>query len=451
MSAVHCANFMLNIAFALQIAIVHRCLHYVHIYATIKQQESLLYFPSIGGVPRHPGQNPRRYRSPSEHNIPFETHNIPCSDGTTIHSWLLYHPNNEQSNTNNKLPTIIFFHGNAGNIGLRLPNAIQMYHYLKANIFLIEYRGYGDSDDAKPTEDGLKLDAEGIMNYINVHANTRQLYNVDPRRLFVFGRSLGGAVAFHMAQYAQQQEQQSTSPSYTLAGIIVENTFLSISEMVDHLMPYVAPFKMLILRMSWNSGKIVPSIIIPTLFLAGAKDTLVPHSHMLELYNRMNKSSKGDNIVRMHIVEDGTHNETWMQGGKEYWMAIQRFIEEVFAAEQANISYKQYGAKTDTIVSRSGNNDGALYQRRGTTDVTAATSTSSSLSSSAAAANTNNNNPIEVDMGCATDAGAGSGDGSGMDAADMIASVGNIIGMAREATKTVAGGVKGSSVLKKKD
>ena len=114
---------------------------------------------------------------------------------------------NEQSNTNDKLPTIIFFHGNAGNIGLRLPNAIQMYHYLTANIWLIEYRGYGDSDDAKPTEDGLKLDAEGIMNYINVHANTRQLYNVDPRRLFVFGRSLGGAVAFHMAQYAQQTPQ----------------------------------------------------------------------------------------------------------------------------------------------------------------------------------------------------------------------------------------------------
>ena len=117
------------------------------------QQDAMLYFPTIGGVPRHPAQNPRRYRSPSEHNIPFETHMIKCEDGVTIHSWLLYHP----SSVNNKdIPTIIFFHGNAGNIGLRLPNAIHMYLNLQANIWLVEYRGYGDSDDAVVNEKGLK-------------------------------------------------------------------------------------------------------------------------------------------------------------------------------------------------------------------------------------------------------------------------------------------------------
>lgn len=111
------------------------------------QQESLLYFPSIGGVPRHPSENPRRYRSPSEHNIPFETHMVKCADGIAIHSWLLYHPDNAQKR---RVPTIIWFHGNAGNIGLRLPQAMQMFHYLKANVWMIEYRGYGDSNDARP-------------------------------------------------------------------------------------------------------------------------------------------------------------------------------------------------------------------------------------------------------------------------------------------------------------
>ncbi|KAL9189792.1 hypothetical protein ACHAXT_009467 [Thalassiosira profunda] len=375
-----------------------------------KQQESLLYFPSIGSVPRHNAQNPRRYRSPSEHNIPFETHNIPCADGTNIHSWLLHHP--ESSGT--KVPTIIFFHGNAGNIGIRLPNAIQMYHYLKANIWLIEYRGYGDSDDAKINEAGLKLDAEAVWNYVH-NPQTRNLPSVDPKRMFVFGRSLGGAVAFHLAQYSQAK---SYPP---LAGVIVENTFLSISEMVDHLLPYVAPFKALVLRMNWDSGSIAPSIRIPTLFLAGAKDTLVPHSHMLELFNRM-KTSKVENIVRMHIVEDGTHNETWMQGGRAYWTAISKFIDEVFAAERPNdASYSRSGSAVKNGTSRP-------FQRKANSGLSSVlTSTTCSTSAEDQLAQTNS---IEVDMG-------------GEEAAGLISGVGSIVGMAREATRTVAGGAKG--------
>jgi len=337
---------------------------------------------------------------------------IKCVDGITIHSWLLYHPEN---NAQEKLPTIIFFHGNAGNIGLRLPNAIQMYHYLNANILLVEYRGYGDSDDAKPTEAGLKLDAEGVTAYIN----KKNLPNVDPRRIFVFGRSLGGAVAFHMAEYAQKSQFP------LLAGLIVENTFLSISEMVDHLMPYVAPFKLLILRMHWNSGKIASTIRIPTLFLAGAKDTLVPHSHMLELYNRM-KSSKVDNLVRLHVVQDGTHNETWLQGGRSYWKAINRFIEEVFQAEQPNgASCSKSGVGNSSR--NSSRNKESLFQRKASTAMTATTSTSS----------IEKDTSVEVELGCDGDA-----------AADMISSVGNFIGMAKEA---VSGVGVGAGSIKKKD
>lgn len=393
------------------------------------KQESLLYFPSIGGVPRHPSQNPRRYRSPSEHNVPFETHMIPCADGTTIHSWLLYHP--ENSSQKKKVPTIIFFHGNAGNIGLRLPNAIQMYHYLKANIWLIEYRGFGDSDDAKPNESGLKMDAEAVVTYAN-NPQTRNMHNVDPNNLFVFGRSLGGAVAFHLAQYSQ-------SASYPpLAGVIVENTFLSISEMVDHLMPYVAPFKAIILRMQWNSGRIAPTIRIPTLFLAGARDTLVPHSHMLELFDRM-KSSKVGSVVRMHVVEDGTHNETWMQGGREYWMAIQLFIDEVFAAERQ--SGAAYSRSASNGISR--NNSEGPFKRKGSTGLTSFLTSDSTSSSSADCPGTlKRKESVEVNLGC-----------DGGDAADMISTVGNFMGMAREATRSVAG-VKdtgGAGTYKKKD
>ena len=118
------------------------------------KQDSMLYFPEIGGIARRPGRNPRWYRSPSEYQIAFENHQIACADGVSIHAWLMMRDPDHA----NQVPTLIFFHGNAGNIGLRLPNALQMRQYLNVNVLLVEYRGYGDSDSVAPNEKGLKLD-----------------------------------------------------------------------------------------------------------------------------------------------------------------------------------------------------------------------------------------------------------------------------------------------------
>ena len=68
----------------------------------------------------------------------------------------------------------------------------------------------------------------------------------DKSKIFLFGRSLGGAVAFHLAQYCELN-------SINIAGVVVENTFLSIAKMVDELMPLIAPLKPLVLRIGWNS------------------------------------------------------------------------------------------------------------------------------------------------------------------------------------------------------
>ena len=85
------------------------------------KQDSLLYFPEISGLPRRPNDNPARYRSPEEHQVPYEDLYIECEDGVNIHAWLIM-----RTNGKNDLPTLIFFHGNAGNIGLRIPNALHM-------------------------------------------------------------------------------------------------------------------------------------------------------------------------------------------------------------------------------------------------------------------------------------------------------------------------------------
>jgi len=83
-------------------------------------------------------------------------------------------------------------------------------------VLILAYRGYGDSEGT-PSEDGLKLDADATLEY----AQSRD--DIDNDRIFIFGRSLGGAVAIQLAMVH----------SNSIKGLIIENTFTSIGDMVD--------------------------------------------------------------------------------------------------------------------------------------------------------------------------------------------------------------------------
>jgi len=274
------------------------------------KQGDLLYIPTIDGIGRYNHHNPKGYRSPAEYSVPFETHMIKSTDDVAVHSWLLLHPESKKR----QLPTIVFFHGNAGNIGIRLPNAVELYE-LGANVLQVEYRGYGEStpQNIKPTEKGIKADAEAVLDFVSDHPS------IDHSRIFMFGRSLGGAVAFHVADYAEQN-------NLPLAGIIVENTFESIAHMVDILFPFLSPLKGMLLRNKWDSTNLAAKLKIPILYIAGNNDEIVPYAHMRNLYA---KSSKSSSMHRFHRVEGGTHNETWLQGGHAYWKAIESFLTHV--------------------------------------------------------------------------------------------------------------------------
>lgn len=81
-------------------------------------------------------------------------------------------------------PTILYMHGNAGNIGHRLMNVKGFVQLLGCNVALLEYRGYGHSDGS-PSEEGLYFDAQAALDYLITRPD------VDPRKIIAFGRSLG--------------------------------------------------------------------------------------------------------------------------------------------------------------------------------------------------------------------------------------------------------------------
>lgn len=230
-------------------------------------QDKMIYQPNpvTINLPT-PDMNPEGYRNPMDRGMAYEDVYVRTSDNLRIHLWLIRRPEADA-------PTIIYFHGNAGNIGFRLDVYEQIYKNVKANVIAASYRGYGYSE-GKPNELGIYLDADAIIEYA-LHCG------VNPKKIVLFGASLGGAVTIYSAQKNKE-----------IAGIILENTFTSMADLVDHLMPKVALFKSLILRNYWPSILRIPSITCPILFIAGVKDELIPHTHMLKLFEAAQSSYK---------------------------------------------------------------------------------------------------------------------------------------------------------------
>ena len=149
------------------------------------KQDSMLYHPVIGGDPkyRYPKNMPVGYRHPREQGMEYLDLLIETRDKVALHAWFV------KANPNPLLcRTLIFFHENAGNIGTRIPNIEILVKQLNTNVLILAYRGYGDSEGS-PSEEGLKLDAEATLEYALEREDI-----IDKDRIFIFGRSLGGAV-----------------------------------------------------------------------------------------------------------------------------------------------------------------------------------------------------------------------------------------------------------------
>ena len=162
-------------------------------------QDKLLYIPNPPGFPKTPDENPPGFNSPADwtkegrlirkkgssgtHSdpIPYEDQIITAEDGVAIHTWLLLQDDNDEKHH----PVLIYFHGNAGNMGFRLKNAADMFGKVKINVLMMDYRGYGrwilflqvsslivncsGKSTGTPTEKGIKVDADAVLNYARSH------------------------------------------------------------------------------------------------------------------------------------------------------------------------------------------------------------------------------------------------------------------------------------------
>jgi len=110
-------------------------------------QASMLYLPNI------PGRE--LLAAPDAVGLDYEDITLEASDGVSVHGWFV--PGNSSR-------VLLYFHGNAGNISHRL-YSIKEFHDLGLSVFIIDYRGYGQSS-GKPSEQGLYRDGEAAWRYL---------------------------------------------------------------------------------------------------------------------------------------------------------------------------------------------------------------------------------------------------------------------------------------------
>ena len=234
-------------------------------------------------------------RTPGDVDVEHEDASFTTSDGVRLHGWFVP----SQSDT-----TLVWFHGNAGNISHRLENLLMLQHRLGLNIFIFDYRGYGLSDGS-PSEKGMYLDAEAALEYVI----SRPTAGADQRLVF-FGRSLGAAVAVEMATRHQ------------VDAVVLESPFTSVREMASRAYPFL-PAGLLVLpfRSRFDSLSKIGNVHSPVMVLYGDMDEIVPFKVGRKLYEAANGPK------RFYAIEGASHNDTYFMGGSAYFDSLKDFIE----------------------------------------------------------------------------------------------------------------------------
>ena len=244
-------------------------------------QAGMLYLPNL----------PSRelVASPREIGLPYENIELRTDDGVRLHGW--YIP------AASARGTVLFFHGNAGNISHRL-SSIRIFHNLKLSVFIFDYRGYGQSE-GQPSEQGTQRDALAAWRFLTEERG------VAPGRIIFFGRSLGAAVAAQLATHKQP------------GALIVESAFTSVPDMAAELYWWL-PARWLA-RFDYATRDDVARLHCPVLVVHSPEDEIIPYQHGEAIFAAAQAPKE---MLRLR----GGHNDGFMLSGEQYIQGLDGFL-----------------------------------------------------------------------------------------------------------------------------
>jgi pimeloyl-ACP methyl ester carboxylesterase len=245
-------------------------------------QDSLLFFPQpLVGPP--PAARPGR---------PVADLVFPTADGTRVRGWLV-------GSGVGRAPLVLYYGGNAEEVSWQAREAGWPADW---SLALVNYRGYGGSE-GKPSERSLFADALVALDALAGRPD------VDPSRIVLFGRSLGSAVAVHVAA------------ERPVAAVILVSPFESMIEVGRRHYPWLPVG--LLLRHPFDARSRVPAIRVPLLAIVAEQDTIIPPVHSKRLFDAWGGPKRWVAVPRTD------HND--VAGAPEFWAAVAGFLREARA------------------------------------------------------------------------------------------------------------------------
>lgn len=227
--------------------------------------------------------------TPDELDLDFEDVVFESQDGLKLNGW--YVPAKDSQFT------ILFCHGNGGNISHRL-DSINVFHNLGLSCFIFDYRGFGNSE-GRPSEKGTYLDVRAAYNWLTGKKN------IAADKIIVFGRSLGGSIGAQLATKVRP------------GGLVLESSFTSYVDMGRRFYPYM-PVRWFA-RFSYRTIDYIKEIHCPVLMIHSRNDEVVPFEFGLELYETANEPKEFVEIF-------GSHNDGFLVSAETYKGGWTKFL-----------------------------------------------------------------------------------------------------------------------------
>jgi hypothetical protein len=226
---------------------------------------------------------------PSVHGIEFDDVSFVGAEGQQLHGWWL--PCDPAAGT------LLFCHGNRGNLSQRTESCV-FYRRLGLNVFAFDYRGYGHSP-GKPTEAGLYADATAAWRYL------RDERGIVANEIAILGRSLGGAVASHLASQVRP------------AAVVIESTFTSIRSLARELYPRLPHWGLD--RIRFDNAKRIGDIDVPLLLVHSADDQVIGFHHGETLASLAHPQHR-------FVTISGAHSGGHLSSGDVYARPLREFL-----------------------------------------------------------------------------------------------------------------------------
>ncbi|MCL1875043.1 MAG: alpha/beta hydrolase [Synergistaceae bacterium] len=227
--------------------------------------------------------------TPDMGGFDYENVYFAASDSVKINGWYV--------NCENSRGTVLFFHGNAGNISHR-GDTIRIFNSLGMSVFIIDYRGYGESKGS-PSINGVGQDALAAWNWLVSEKR------IPAQKILIFGRSLGGAVAVELMKHVRPK------------AAILESTFSALSDMAGF--DFLSPIVSLLVGGAWNSAQTAVNIDTPTLCIHSPEDNVVPY----RLGKRLYEALAGE---KQFFEIRGDHNYGFILSMPEYKGRLDEFL-----------------------------------------------------------------------------------------------------------------------------